>query len=115
MGLLITLRQNNRKSYFRENLLGMISKTRPLEANRLILAYGYFSEYDKKGHSVYDDGLKEAITDNSKITEIDVIGSKGSKKSVTNFCNNIQSLGRKDFFSINVPKNNWHAKIAMIL
>lgn len=114
MGLWITLRQNNNESFFRDNLLGMISRTRDLNANRLLLASGYFSEYERDQYSICDDGLQNAISINQKIEEIDVIGAKGSKKSFETFCSKLQRLGRESLLPIRVPKNNWHAKIAML-
>jgi len=115
MGIWITLRQNNEKSYFRDNLLGMISRTQDLNGNRLILASGYFSEYENQAYSICGDNLKQALENNSKICEIDIIGAKGSIKSFNRFCEKIRSLGRERVIPIQLPKNNWHAKIAMIL
>jgi len=115
MGVWITLRQNNEKSYFRDNLLGMISRTQDLDGNRLILASGYFSEYEKQEYSICGDNLKKALETNPKICEIDIIGAKGSIKSFNRFCEKIRNLGRERFIPIRLPKNNWHAKIAMIL
>lgn len=109
------MRQNNEKSFFRDNLIGMISKTKDLNGNRLILASGYFSEYEGQEYSICGDDLKKAIRVNQKIQEIDIIGAKGSKKSFENFCKKLENLGRPQFIPIRVPKNNWHAKIAMIL
>jgi hypothetical protein len=114
MGIWITLRQNNEKSFFRDNLLGMISNDKELDGNRLILASGYFSEYEKYPYSIFEDDLDDAIRDNDEIKEINVIGSKGSETSFNLFCNKIESLGRS-FIKIRHPQSNWHAKIAMKL
>lgn len=93
----------------------MISRTRDLEGNRLILASGYFSEYEHDKYSICADELRDSISTNQNIHEIDIIGGKGSKKSFDTFCEKIKSLGRKPFIPIRMSKNNWHAKIAMIL
>lgn len=115
MGIWITLRQNNQQSFFRDNLLGMISRKGDLEGTRLLLASGYFSEYPRDQYSICSDKLKIAIRSNRKIQEIDVIGGKGSKTTFERFCSKLGQLGRPSFIPIRIPGSNWHAKIAMIL
>jgi len=118
MGLWITLRQNKEKSFFRDNLLNMISNKKELDGNYLVLASGYFSEYESSPYSTLGDELLRTIQKNDKIKNIDVIGAMGlgQKPIITfdTFCERLREglVGRT--ITPRRPENNkWHAKIAM--
>ncbi len=92
MGILITLRRDSYTSYFRNNLLALVS----LGGNSLYLASGYFADIitNKNGsisqYSVLDDGLLTAITANNRIRSISIIGSMGGHgKNFQAFCKKI--------------------------
>lgn len=120
MGLWITLRQNKKKSFFRDNLLALISNQRELDGDCLVLASGYFSE-DKnypaatKSYSITEDKLADAIRDNGNIKEIRVIGAKDSSSKFNNFCTYIDTKWGKPVERWELKKKNWHAKIALKL
>src|SRR5512136_32615 len=112
MGLWITLRRDRYQSYFRQNLLTMISNRSPLIGNRLYLASGYFQDKSAPDYSILDDSLLASICANPDITDINVIGAKNGGYQFKNFCKRL----RDDWGSITIRKprtNNWHAKIAI--
>ena len=120
MGLWITLRQNKEKSFFRDNLLIMISNKNELDGNYLVLASGYFSEYESSSYSTLGDDLLRTIQENDNITNVVVIGAMGLGqkpiKTFDTFCTRLQGglIGRE--ITKRRPENNkWHAKIAMKL
>jgi hypothetical protein len=120
MGLWITLRQNRKNSFFRDNLLQLISNQRELDGDCLILASGYFSEDKRfpsppKKYSISEDKLAETIQSNDRIKEIRVIGAKDSSDKFNNFCTYLDLKWGKNVQRWELKKKNWHAKIAMKL
>jgi len=120
MGLWITLRQNKEKSFFRDNLLRMISNKNELDGNYLVLASGYFSEYESSSYSTLGDDLLRTIQENCNITNVVVIGAMGLGqkpiKTFDTFCTRLRSgLVGRDIKKRRPENNKWHAKIAMKL
>jgi len=120
MGLWITLRQNKEKSFFRDNLLKMISNRDELDGNYLVLASGYFSEYETSRYSALGDDLLRTIQENNNITNIEVIGAMGMGqkpiKTFDTFCTKLRAgLVGRTIVKRRPENNKWHAKIAMKL
>jgi hypothetical protein len=118
MGLWITLRMDKERSFFRQNLLQMISNQRELDGDCLVLASGYFWEEiepkTSEKYSISIDRLVEAIKDNERITEVQVIGAMGSPARFNTFCDNLETEWRP-VIRREVKAKNWHAKVAMKL
>jgi hypothetical protein len=120
MGLWITLRKKKEKSFFRDNLLNMISNQKELDGNSLILASGYFSEYESSPYSILGDDLLRTIQENENIKGVTVIGAMGLGqkpiKTFNTFCTRLrQGLVGRTITKRRPENNKWHAKIAMKL
>lgn len=111
MGLWITLRRNPETSFFRLHILNMISAQ--VEGDTLILASGFFQEDPTRDYSILGDRLLEAIKNNNRIKEIQVVGAMRSPAPFHVFCERLQE--NWDGELITKRASNWHAKIAMKL
>ena len=120
MGLWITLRMDKERSFFRQNLLQMISNQQKFDGDCLVLASGYFwEEIDPKESDKYSislDRLANAIKDNERIREVQVIGAMGSPTRLNAFCDNLEDeLNGREIVRREIKGKNWHAKVAMKL
>ena len=119
MGILITLRNNNTRSYFRELLLKLINLP---DTNKLVLSSGYIQEICyRNSYSILDDDLllniQNGLVSNSNYRFVTIAGMFKNPRwqiQYNNFIHKLQ-INNINVTSINIRRKNWHAKIAVKL
>lgn len=110
MGIKISLRTDRNKSYFKQDLLGLIHIP---GVDKIVICSGYFHECDD--YSVLNEDLLREINNHCK--ELIVVSGHG------NFNNQYEIFKRRlksetkgvMITSYKAKKSNWHAKIALAI
>ncbi len=139
MGLLVTLRTDPNRSYFKDILIEMIERYRPDE---ILMSSGYFGEFDTNPPAIgiqsadfyasADEGsngkrLSTVLQNDQQLETLRLVGSedwsqKGSSgpktyvQQLTNFRDNLRvAMPRKQIIAYDSLSGHWHAKVTILL
>jgi len=119
MGLVLTLRQDEKKSYFKELMMEILVKG---NADEILLCSGYIQEdmYSFFASSERDMSGNTFIGSVKNFKTVSIVGHKGKAGSMWDssfikFVNTIKTLSTGKVTGYISVERNWHAKVAIIL